>query len=59
MLPSNIELLKHILDEITFILSSTMLKNKEEVVKRPYIVACSYQKSRNNWRSCNENRARI
>lgn len=37
MLPSNIELLKHILDEISFVLNSTQSKLKEEVINDPIL----------------------
>jgi uncharacterized protein with HEPN domain len=37
MLPSSIELLKHINDEISFILSHTSEKNKDEVLTDPIL----------------------
>ena len=33
MLPSNIELLKHLLDETTFILNAVVKKSDEQIVK--------------------------
>lgn len=33
MLPSNIELLKHIIDEISFVLSNTESKSKDQVTQ--------------------------
>jgi uncharacterized protein with HEPN domain len=37
MLPSNIELLKHIIDEVSFILDAVKEKNKEAVVDDPVL----------------------
>ncbi|WP_442588245.1 HepT-like ribonuclease domain-containing protein [Pedobacter sp. AW31-3R] len=37
MFPSNIELLKHILEETSFILDSTIGKNKEDVINDPIL----------------------
>ena len=37
MLPSNIELLRHILDEVYFVLKSTEFKNKETVITDPVL----------------------
>lgn len=37
MFPSNIELLKHILEEVTFILDPTTVKSKEDVINDPIL----------------------
>jgi len=37
MFPSNIELLKHILEETSFVLNSTTGKSKEEVINDPIL----------------------
>jgi len=37
MLPSNIELLKHLLDETTFILNSVVKKSDEQIVNDPIL----------------------
>jgi hypothetical protein len=37
MFPSNLELLKHILEESSFILDSTVGKNKEDVINDPIL----------------------
>jgi uncharacterized protein with HEPN domain len=37
MFPSNIELLKHILEETSFVLSATIGKNKEDVISDPIL----------------------
>ncbi|MCZ4221898.1 HepT-like ribonuclease domain-containing protein [Pedobacter rhodius] len=37
MLPSNIELLKHILEEVSFILNSVKEKTKEAVINDPIL----------------------
>jgi len=37
MFPSNIELLKHILEETSFVLSATIGKNKENVISDPIL----------------------
>jgi uncharacterized protein with HEPN domain len=37
MLPSNLELLRHILDEVTFVLDATEEKDKDEVISDPLL----------------------
>jgi uncharacterized protein with HEPN domain len=37
MLPSNIELLRHILDEISFVLDSTEFKSKDIIINDPVL----------------------
>jgi uncharacterized protein with HEPN domain len=37
MLPSNLELLRHIFDEATFVLDATEGKNKDEVISDPLL----------------------
>lgn len=37
MLPSNLELLRHILDETTFILSATISKSDDQIVNDPIL----------------------
>ena len=37
MLPSDVELLRHILDEISFVLDNSASKNKDDVVNDPVL----------------------